>query len=90
MQSDHLIMLYSDILRYLLNLASTTTSVRKHPQHVVEVLQLFRCLQLCTGDLYVDKMAHGLRCTKLLCHRPAAASQKAAKLVRCIPARHMI
>ena len=83
-------MLYSDILRCLLNVASTAVSGRKHPQHIVEMLQVLRFLQLCICDLYVDKMAHSLWCTKLLYHRPVAALQKAAKLVRCIPARHMI
>lgn len=79
-------MVYSDILRCLLNLGSTTVSERKHLQHMVEVLQVFRLLQLCICDLYMAKMAHSLWCTELLCHRPVAASQEAAKLVRCIPA----
>lgn len=83
-------MLYSDILRCLLNLAPTAVSGRKHAQHIVEMLQLFRFLQLCICDLYIAKMTHSLWCTQLLCHRPVAASQKAAKLARCFPARHVI
>lgn len=86
-ESDHLIT--SDILRCLLNLTSTAVSGRKNPQHI-EKLQPFGFPQLCICDLYVHKMAQSLWCTKLLCHRPVATSQKVAKLVRCIPARHII
>lgn len=80
-ESDHL--RTSVISRCLFSLTYPTVSGRKDPQHI-EVIHPFGFLQLCSHDLYMHKTALSLWCVKLLCHRPVA------KLVRCIPARHII